>query len=239
MDPIRTASQVKILCEQMPIKDNVVCLLHYGSVKNKEDFNSDSDLDFHLVLKEISKETLRDIKSIFGFSKKIDLSFHSLDEILYKNNIIFQNGNQGIYFMHVLASSEVLVGSNIYIDLVGKIKETEVRRSIIEKIRYYLWFLRKNYVLRNNIKDYKKYFLRIIKDILILDKIIDYLNISKFTNHQVVDLYIEKYNELLSDKEKKLVIDILSLENIADPEIEEYLLFFSREINKIVWKNLK
>ena len=95
MDPVLKAiNQVKVLCEQVPIRDNIICLLHYGSVKNKEDFNDDSDLDFHLVLKEIDKDTLIEIKNIFGFSsKKIDLSFHSLDEIIYKDNIIFQNGN--------------------------------------------------------------------------------------------------------------------------------------------------
>jgi hypothetical protein len=50
---VRITNQVKLLCAQMPIRENIVCLLHYGSVKQKEDFNSDSDLDFHLVLKRI------------------------------------------------------------------------------------------------------------------------------------------------------------------------------------------
>ena len=71
-DKIR--NQVRILCEQMPIRQNIVCLLHYGSVKQKEDFTDQSDLDFHLVLKKIDEQVLRDIRDIFGFSQKIDLS---------------------------------------------------------------------------------------------------------------------------------------------------------------------
>lgn len=85
-------NQVKILCEQMPIRQNIVCLLHYGSVKQEEDFSDHSDLDFHLVLKRIDAHVLRDIKDIFGFSQKIDLSVHALDEIVYDGNLIFQNG---------------------------------------------------------------------------------------------------------------------------------------------------
>lgn len=69
---LRTINQVKILCEHLPIKDNLVCLLHYGSVKQKEDFSDNSDLDFHLVLNKIDEEVLQEIKDIFGFSNKLE-----------------------------------------------------------------------------------------------------------------------------------------------------------------------
>lgn len=236
-DKIR--NQVKILCEQMPIRENIVCLLHYGSVKQKEDFNSQSDLDFHLVLKKIDAQTLRDIKDIFGFSNKIDLSFHSLDEIVYDNNLIFQNGNQGIYFMHVLASSDTLAGENIYLQLIPKIDEEQVRKSIIEKTRYYIWLLRRNYVSENNLKVHKKYFIRIIKDILILEGIIDYSNISTLSNRQVAHLFIEKYQHQLNEHEFALVSNLLNFEEVKDPEIENLLVLFARQINEIVWKDIK
>lgn len=236
-DKIR--NQIKILCEQMPIRQNIVCLLHYGSVKQKEDFNNESDLDFHLVLKNIDAQTLRDIRDIFGFSNKIDLSFHSIDEIVYDNNLIFQNGNQGIYFMHVLASSDTLVGENIYLQLIPKINEEQVRKSIIEKTRYYVWLLRRNYVSENNLKVHKKYFIRIVKDILILEKLIDYSNISTLSNRQVVHLFIEKFQHQLNEHEISLVSNLLNLEEVKNPEIENCLVFFARKINEIVWKDTK
>ena len=187
----RIINQVKLLCEKMPIKDNIICLLHYGSVKQKEDFNKNSDLDFHLVLEEITEETLTEIKDIFGFSSKIDLSIHSIDEVVQNNKIYFQNGNQGLYFMHILASSEVLFGENIYIDLIKKIDKERFNNSIIEKMRYYIWNLRNNYVSGNkNLNFYKKYFIRIIMDILMIDNYINYKNISNFSNRKLVDLYI-------------------------------------------------
>lgn len=232
-------SQVKILCEQMPIRQNIVCLLHYGSVKQKEDFTDQSDLDFHLVLKKIDAQTLRDIRDIFGFSPKIDLSLHSLDEIVHGDRLIFQNGNQGIYFMHVLGSSETLVGENIYLRLIPKMNEGQVRESVIEKIRYYIWLLRKNYVLGNDLKIHKKYFIRIIKDILILEKLIDYSNISTLNNRQVVHLFIDKFQHQLSEHELKLVSNLLNLEDVKDPEIENCLVLFAGRVNEIVWKDTK
>lgn len=223
----------------MPIRENIICLLHYGSVKQKEDFNKQSDLDFHIVLKKIDAQTLRDIKDIFGFSNKIDISIHSLDEIIYQNNLIFQNGNQGLYFMHVLGSSETLVGENIYLDLIPKMDEDQVKKSIIEKIRYYVWLLRKNYVLGNSLRTHKKYFIRIIKDILILEKLIDYSNISTLNNRQVVHLFIEKFQHQLSKHELKLVSNLLLLEEVKNPEIEDCLVLFAKQINEIVWREIR
>lgn len=236
-DKIR--NQVKILCEQMPIRQNIVCLLHYGSVKQKEDFTNESDLDFHLVLKKIDEQVLHDVRDIFGFSQKIDLSFHALDEVVYSDELIFQNGNQGLYFMHVLGSSETLVGDNIYLQLIPKMDEKQVRKSIIEKIRYYIWLLRKNYVLRNDIKVYKKYFIRIIKDILILEKLIDYSNISTLNNRQVVHLFVDKFQHQLNEHELKLISSLLNLEEVKDPEIEYCLVLFARQVNEIVWKDIR
>jgi hypothetical protein len=105
-------------------------------------------------------------------------------------------------------------------------------------MRYYIWFLRRNYVFSNNIKVYKKYFIRIIKDILILEKIIDYKNIAELNNRQVVNLFLDKYQQTLSVREISLISSIINLENIMQPEIEAYLIFFAKRVNEILWKDL-
>ncbi len=222
----------------MPIRDNIVCLLNYGSVKQKEDFNDQSDLDFHLVLEKIDVETLRAIKDIFSFSNKIDLSFHSIDEIIYKDSIIFQNGNQGIYFIHVLCSSNVLIGKNIYLDIVSKLKREQMNASVIEKMRYYIWLLRRNYVFSNDLKTYKKYFIRIMKDILIIEGAIDYKNIAELNNRQVVNLFLDRFQQELDINETNIISNLISLEHIRRPEIEMYIIFFSKRVNELIWKNL-
>ncbi len=229
-------NQVRILCEQMPIRKNIVCLLHYGSVKQKEDFNDNSDLDFHIVLKEINTQSLQELKNIFSFSEKIDISIHALNEITYKNKVIFQNGSQGLYFIHVLSSSELLVGKNIYIKLISELNPSQVNKSLIEKMRYYIWLLRRNYIFNNNVKVYKKYFLRIIKDILILEKVIDYSNIATLNNRQVLYLFLEKYKNELTPTELNLISQLSVLDAVQHPEIEMYLMFFSDKINKILWE---
>ncbi len=234
----RIIEQVKLLCTEMPIKDNVVCLLHYGSIKQKEDFNKNSDLDFHLVLKEIKENTLDEIKDIFGFSSKIDLSIHSIDEVTKNNKIYFQNGNQGLYFMHILASSEVLVGKNIYINLIEKIDKNKSDNSIIEKMRYYIWNLRNNYISgNNNLNFYKKYFIRILMDILIMDNKINYKNISKFNNRNIVNLYIKKYEKTLKKDELKMLVELINLDKLKNPNLKKYIILFSKIINEILWKN--
>ena len=235
----KTTSQIKIRCEQMPIKDNIICLLHYGSVKQKEDFSTRSDLDFHLVLKVVDEKALQDIKDVFGFCHKIDLSFHSIDEVLYKDKIIFQNGNQGLYFMHVLSSSETLIGENIYLQMISNLDQEKVKTSVIEKIRYYIWLLRRNYVFENDLNVHKKYFIRIMKDILILEKFIDYSNISTLNARQIVNLFLEKSQDRFSIEDTQLICTLLNLELVKKPEIESLLVFFAKEVNQIVWKNTK
>ena len=92
-DKIR--NQVKILCEQMPIRQNVVCLLHYGSVKQKEKFRKGSNKSLiHLSnfsLHEAYKEAPNAFKrlGIVGGDKLVSsyyeakLSLHGLVEHLY------------------------------------------------------------------------------------------------------------------------------------------------------------
>jgi len=230
--------QVKILCETLSIKDNIICLLHYGSVKIKEDYNRNSDLDFHLVLKKIDAETLNEIKNIFSFSEKIDLSIHSLDEVIYKNNVIFQNGNQGIYFTHVLAAAEVLIGDNLYINLVNEIDIEKVNLSILEKIRYYVWLLRRNYISRNDINVFKKYSIRILKDILILEKNIDYSNIASLSSRQVVNMFVDNHKNSLSVTQMYLLVNLVNLDQIKSPEISSTIVLIAELVNKIVWENI-
>ncbi len=232
-----SVQRVKLLCENLDIKSNIICLLHYGSVKQREDFTNTSDLDFHLVLKNLNSTTLVQIKEIFGFSNKIDLTYLTLDEVICGDQIIFNNGNQGIYFMHILASSEILVGENIYKKLILKANESKINRSIIEKVRYYIWLLRRNFVFENDILIHKKYFVRILKDILILQKIINYENISKFNNRQIISLFIE--NNHLEVNEIVLINSLINLENVKSPKIPETLTLFKKFIDNIVWKNLE
>lgn len=230
--------QVKILCESLPIKNDIICLLNYGSVKIKEDYNNNSDIDFHIVLKKINNETLSDLKNIFNFSEKIDVSIHSIDEIISKNSVIFQNGNQGVYFIHVLASAEVLLGENIYKKLITEIDDKKVTSSVIEKMRYYVWLLRRNYILKNDILVFKKYFIRILKDILILEKSINQTNISTLNSREIVNMFIDRNKDQFSVTEIFLLVNLINLDQIKNPDIENSLVLISDMVNKITWKNI-
>lgn len=126
----------------------------------------------------------------------------------------------------------------MYIDLFEQIDKGKSDNSIVEKMRYYIWNLRNNYVSGNkNLNFYKKYFIRIIMDILMLDGYINYKNISEFSNRKSIDLYIDSYGDSLKNDELKMIIELINLDRIEDPELKKYIVIFSDKVNKILWKN--
>ncbi len=66
--------------------DGERCDVHHINTDNfdkiSEYFDRNSNLDFWLVIKEITDCTPSEIKDIFGFASKIDLSIHSTDEVI-------------------------------------------------------------------------------------------------------------------------------------------------------------
>lgn len=98
---------LKNTLENSSILTDIICLLFYGSAKNKEDFHEHSDYDFHIVIKEYNLGNLTILKSILSKFKYLDISIQSLAEIQnQEKQIIFQNGRQGIYFINMF--SEIL-----------------------------------------------------------------------------------------------------------------------------------
>jgi hypothetical protein len=88
-----------------------------------------------------------------------------------------------------------------------------------------------------NLNFYKKYFIRIIMDILMINNYINYKNISNFSNRKLVDLYIEKYGNSLKNDELKMIIELINLDRIEEPALKKYIVLFSDRVNKILWKS--
>jgi len=77
------------------LKDNIVCLLFYGSMCTGLSRHRLSDYDFHLVFKNIDENSLRKLKEILSDFGNLDLSIHQLNEIINQDGAIcFQNGTQ-------------------------------------------------------------------------------------------------------------------------------------------------
>ena len=70
-----------------------------------------------------------------------------------------------------------------------------------------------------------------------LNGYINYKNISEFSNRKSIDLYIDSYGDSLKNDELKMIIELINLDRIEDPELKKYIVIFSDKVNKILWKN--
>lgn len=230
---MKTVEKIKKMCETL-LGDNLICLLHYGSAKQPEDFSSNSDLDFHLVVKTLDTETLEDIKNIFFTNAKVDISIHQLDEIIFNDKLIFQNGSQGLYFIYVLANSETILGTNIYPDLIRLIDFQEVKKALLGKMRYYLWLLRQNYLSKECLSTYKKYTIRILQDILIYEEKLKPIDLKNLNKRKIISTYLDSFGLDLATQEIKIIDNLNHL--VDTKNIENILILFSKLINQILWK---
>ena len=211
-------------------KENIVCLLFYGS-QNKEKGlgGAYSDFDFHLVLKNFSPDIIRRIKEHFLPFYPIDLSIHNLNQIEQCGHVSFQNGTQGQYFLYVLANARVLIGENIYTDLVKKVSDEDVKSSLLFKIREYNWRL-KRYYLENthNAHQIIKYSYRLMLDVSLFFDLESITNIHHMDNQTVKRVFLSKGRVLFPE------INLDPLENLEEESRELIIDIFDRITDQVL-----
>jgi predicted nucleotidyltransferase len=201
--------------QKSKLDKDIICVLFFGSITRNDDYTKTSDIDLHILLKKNSPIIFNKIKNIIKNYRKIDLSVltqKELDSIVNKGK--FQNGNQGSYFIYVLANSESIFGFNVYKDLLKNISKKEIKSSVIFKLHEYLSRLRRLFIEDSLESNYfKKYTARILLDLMLLDSNIKYKDILKYNNSEIIDFYIDLYKN--NRRIKKLNI-ISVLKQIKD-----------------------
>ena len=155
----------------------IVSLVTYGSVVNERS-SVYSDVDFFLMLDKKLKD-INDVKILNQIIRRynsltIDLSLQYLDEQSgYACD--FQDGTKGPLALSYLASATLLLGDNIFVDLLASLNIDEYRKSIKKTVGYYLDTMRREAIalgFDNEVftKRVRKYASRTLIDCFLFEK---------------------------------------------------------------------
>lgn len=212
------------------VKTNLKSVIWFGSVRNNQDVHTRSDCDLQIVLDKPSYKLAVAINTILEDYPSVDLSIMYMQDIYSQNgDVIFHDGTKSFFFMYVLASGEVLYGENVYDSIVDKLSLKDVRPSLLITIREYLSRLRVMAIQQtNDTFSFKKYSLKLFKDILVYIGEKEVENISSITN-KVAENGIKRLYSF-SKESLAALVDITRYDKNYTREEMAYLLTDYEEI---------
>lgn len=168
------------------IKNQLRSVIWFGSIRNKQDVHERSDYDIQLIFEKPSIELSLEINGILQSYPFVDLSIMYLQDIYDKEgNVIFHDGTKGLFFMYVLAEGEIIYGEDVYSPIIKSLDSEKVRASILLTLREYLSRLRIMAAYSpNDTMQFKKYSLKLFKDLLVYRNQANMRDISKLTNSE-------------------------------------------------------
>lgn len=149
----------------------LVCILLFGSALFEE---APRDIDIYILFTIFSTDQFDKLRTLKGEFPKMDFTFQWRDQIQSKKK--YRLGNQGAYYLQILASAKLLFGENIFKMKFGEAPLSLSQKiDLLEKIDDY--FLRLDQAMINPnftqiVPFVKKYISRIALDLMfILDEI--------------------------------------------------------------------
>lgn len=217
------------------IKNQLKSVIWFGSIRNKQDVHERSDYDIQLIFDKPSEELNLSINEILQSYPFVDLSIMYMQDIYDKEgDIIFHDGTKGLFFMYVLAEGKVIYGEDVYSTIVQSLDFEEVRGSILLTIREYLSRLRVMAAFSpNDTMQFKKYSLKMFKDILVYLEKIDIQKISKLSNNDAQKMINELH--VFSDGSKKALNSITDYEhNFTKEELASLLHDYEEIVHGVI-----
>jgi hypothetical protein len=175
---------------------HLVALIWIGSTSTAFDVHVDSDLDLQVVMDEPDFQAVVALGKVLRGYRNLDLSVLYLADIVDSaGRVRFQDGTKGPFFMHVLAQGEVLYGRNIYPDLLQQLTLDDLRPSLLFTIREYLQRLRVMAIVGSAASfEFKKYTLKLLKDILVLVEVLPVGDMPTTPNADIVRMAQERFD---------------------------------------------
>lgn len=169
------------------ITSSLQSIIWFGSVKNNQDVHARSDCDLQVILDKPDHETILRINQILEDYPEVDLSIMYMQDIYdRRGNVIFHDGTKGLFFIYVLAAGEVMYGRNVYGEIIDRFTLDDLKPSLLITAREYLSRLRVMAIQEiNDTLRFKKYSLKLFKDILIYYGEEPFLEMAKITNDKV------------------------------------------------------
>lgn len=180
---------------QATFHTRVVSLVGYGSYFFNRS-HQDSDLDLCLLLDTRNNDDLTKLSTIINnqSSNTIDITVHYLDEIEKKGWENFHHGTHGIFFLNHLAAAMVLLGDDIFARKAMQVPTVKYRESIIAQIDQYIDRIQVEVIKSPQVSSdyYRKYFTRVMTDMMLLDSDISYREINKSSAVDIMNNHIMK-----------------------------------------------
>lgn len=206
------------------IKSQLRSVIWFGSIRNKQDVHDRSDYDIQIIFDKPSEKLSLAINEILQGYSFVDLSIMYMQDIYdAEGNVIFHDGTKGLFFMYVLAEGKIIYGDDVYSPIIRSLDMEKVRASILVTIREYLSRLRIMAAFSpNDTMQFKKYSLKMFKDILVYLDDTDLRDISNITNSDAQKMIGEVH--AFSDKSSKALGVITDYEhNFTKDEIASLL----------------
>lgn len=191
-----TAAEINArLASNEVINKHLESVIWFGSVRNKQDVHAKSDCDLQIILNEPTYDLTLELNKILKDYPSVDLSVMYLKDIYdNKGDVIFHDGTKGIFFMYVLADAKVMYGRNVYAEAISKLSLEDSQPSILITAREYLSRLRVMPIKSpNDTFGFKKYSLKLFKDILAYDGTVALKDISKIDNVESYKKMLQRY----------------------------------------------
>lgn len=112
--------------------------------------------------------------------------------------------------------------------MLDKIDSIDLKKSIILKIREYVWKIRRISMENVDLMILRKYMIRFLKDILLLYGDISLDKIDSVNNRQVVNTFIDKYSDRLDRKEIDELVCLPVLHRMHHPDIDFLILLIGK-----------
>ncbi|TSC52671.1 MAG: hypothetical protein LiPW41_41 [Parcubacteria group bacterium LiPW_41] len=167
---IEVAKKLKKEVSGLSCAKNIKCFLLYGSILNKESVN---DFDAVVIVEKIDKNIRELFRLLATKHKKLDINLYTQDEV--ENNLSYFTRE---FKLEYLADGLCIIGINIFKEKFSEVTRFEYEQSMLIRSIERLQIVRQNFFLNTLSSQDKrayieKYFLRISRNILILQGIGD------------------------------------------------------------------
>jgi hypothetical protein len=185
---VRVAELGARLSQHPAIHPHLDAVLWIGSASRGVDRHDHSDLDLQLLMDRPDVNATRGLAEVLAGRHDVDLSVvYRADVLLPTGELDFQDGTKGPFFIYVLATAELVYGTNPYPALLDRLTLDQVRPSVMFTIREYLARLRVMVVQSlERPYEFKKYSLKLFKDVLVASGSIPLAQMTATTNSDVV-----------------------------------------------------
>jgi len=153
--------------------DNLICVLLLGSAQ-RSDTTPFSDIDLVVVVGKVKTEDLVSLRDfVRSLDTLVDCSVLGVNEIS-EDPDLFRIGTHGCYQQDlVLRHAEAIWGDNFFADLPHP-STSVVRRSVLEKVVEYVWWVRRMFVESNRPRSFELNYqlnsriVKIVRDVVYL-----------------------------------------------------------------------